>query len=445
MYDTDGSDPPEREEAAAETVEDKKVEDGIEEAPRPLEPWHVEDFEVGACIPDHGFIKEYMDYVPTTCDGPLWFQLGGVLTILSVLGAKSDVYVEAENGRYEVDGLHLWSANVGYTGSRKSRCVKPAINILRSVSGKAILATDASIEALHDVLADREGVGLLHRDEMSTLFVQARRSYSTGFTGWLLEAYNGGPTERLTKAGGSVQIPRVRLSIMGNIPPSTLQVNTSREDWRAGFLPRFCFWGARRTRYMPISPGDPQREDYFAEYVKKYIFNRQVKLIVPHEMGRILTDWHRKEVDAKGRDMPDELYSALLRLRSKSFQFAALYALARLNYIPKDGAGIVVDQKDVEYALEIVKLLRRSTSSLFSYVGGTEEATQEKMAITHIALVHRATPSTLSSALGISAKAATAILQSLVSASIIEKITEKTGGRGRPKIFYVLPNKYPST
>ena len=412
-----------------------------QEEPRPREPWHVEDAEVLACIPKNGLIHDYMEYCPTTCDGALWFQLGGWLTVLGVVAGKCDYHVEAANGRYEVGGLHLWSANVGYTGTRKSQCVKPAMRILRAIDGEAVLATDGSIEAIHDVLAgdNRQGIGIFHRDEMNTLLTQAKRSYSTGLFGWMLEGYEGGPQIRTTKAGGTVMIPRVRVSVLGNIPPSTLQQNTSRENWREGFLPRFLFWGARRTRYMAIAPGDPRIESIFADFLKRFLYGRSLQIIIPHTVGKVITDWHRREVDLKGAGMPDELYSTLLRLRSKGFQLAAIYAAARLDRPIKDGKGIFVEQQDVEYALEVIKLHRRSTVELFGYVGGSDEATQENRVLMHIATSHHATTSTIATSLGISVKAAMTTCQTLVSQGLVETVAERSGGRGRPKILYVIP------
>jgi len=257
--------------------------------------------------------------------------------------------------------------------------------------------------------------------------------------GWMLEAYTGGPTERVTKAGGSVEIPRVRLSVLGNIPPSTLQQNTSREDWRTGFLPRFCFWGARRTRYMPVAPSDPRIEAIFATYLKRFLQGREIPVIIPHALAKIILDWHRKDIDAKGHLMPDELYSALLRLRSKGFQLASLFALSRLNHLVADGKGILVEREDVENALAVIKLLRRSTSELFTFVGGTEEATQERRALIFIAATPMATTSLLAADLGISVKASTAICQTLASQGLIERMAVQSGTRGRPKVFYVIP------
>lgn len=427
--------PPEASLAVAPDDEPKKTF-------RPLESWQVEDDEVRKCIPSSGLIAEYMEYCPTTCDGPLWFQLGGFLTVLSVIAAKCDFHAGAKNGLYEIGGLHLWSANVGYTGTRKSQCVRPALNILRNVSSTAVLATDFSIEALHDTLKDRDGIGLMHRDEMSTLFAQGRRSYSTGLPGWMLEAYNGGPTERLTKAGGSVLIPRVRLSVLGNIPPSTLQVNTSREDWRTGFLPRFNFWGARRTRYMDVAPSDTRVESYFTEHLKKYIFGRELQVIIPYELGKLITDWHSREVDDKGHTMPDELYSALLRLRTRGFQIASLYALSRVNYKIPSGKAVLVEEQDVLFALEILKLLRRSTSALFLYVGGSEEATQERRAVVHFATRDNGTVTSLAEELGLSVKTTSGVVQALViEGSLLRVAMRVPGQRGRPAIRYIVPEQ----
>jgi hypothetical protein len=137
--------------------------------------------------------------------------------------------------------------------------------------------------------------------------------------------------------------------------------------------------------------------------------------------------------------MPDELYSALLRLRSKGFQIASTYAAARQERVVAPGDAVEIIEEDVEHALAVVKLHKRSTEALFAYVGGSEEATQEKLALGHIAATSRATPSTVAAALGISVKAATGLCTTLSIEGLVEKVSERSGGRGRPRIFYTIP------
>lgn len=433
------------EEVAEEPVTPEQTKTDIEKYPPEilkrltLEPWHVEDTEAEECIPKDGFIRDYINYSKTTCDGALWFQLAGALTLLSVIASKCDCYAQSSNGKYGVEGLHLWNALVGLSGNRKSQAIEPAIKgILKILQPKAILATDGSLEAYHDCLAnnDHQGNGLLWRDEMETLFKQAKRSYSMGLPGWMLEAYGGGPVERVTMTHGPKSIDRVRLNVIGNIPPSVLQTNTSRDDWRSGFMPRFCFWGARRIGYKDVPTRDAKEEGRLANQLR-FINGKALQVIADNGIVRLFTDWYRKEVDSQMGLIPDELFSSLARAQSKGMRIACLYALAQVDKEIHSGA-IKVTEEDVQFALRIAKLHKRSTEALFAAVGGSDEATMEQRVITYITRHGGATASEIAAAVGVSVRYVAAICTTLAQQGVVEAEAIQRGGKGRPSLRYIL-------
>lgn len=404
-----------------------------------LEPWHVEDNDVLPCVPKGGFLKEYLDYSDTTCDGPLWFQLGGALTVLSAVAGHSDAHIYVGHNRYGIQGLNLWSATVGLSGSRKSQAIKPAMEILRNISGETILATDGSPEAMHDGLEAQGGVGLLWRNEMLTLFNQARRSYSAGLPGWMLEGYEGGPQRRKTISGGVVNIPRVRLSVLGNIPPSVLQQETSRKDWRSGFLPRFLFWGARIQEYMKGASVDLKEQQRLGDRLSKYILGRRLQVVINETIADMMSEWCHAEIDLKSGMYPDELYAALIRLQSKGNQLAALYTLARLDFEAKDGTAIECEEEDMLHALRIIRRMKVSTVELFARVGGTDEATMEHTILACVKEHPGCTTTMVASMAGISIKLARSILLTLCQNGIIrEEAMKFKPGKGRSTVTYLM-------
>lgn len=407
----------------------------------PKESWHVEDSEVEPCIPKEGFIREYLGYALTITDASAWFHLGSVLTALSAAANGSDYYAQMADGRNSVHGLQLWSVLVGLSGSRKNGAMEPAMRVLRGAKRELELPSDGSQEAIHDTLCEQGGAGLLWYDEMRSVFDQARRSYSSGFTGWLLQTYKGGPLERKTKAGGLVGADRVRLSLLGGIPPSTLQGSTSREDWRSGFLPRFCFWGARRVNYVELPTRDVAVEARFSDWLRERVIDRDLRLVIPYENVRVITEWYRDHVELRSHLVPDEVFSTLARLQTKGLQIASLMATSRLTERSAASRDILVEREDVECALEVIKLFRKTTLSIFSTVGSTLEATEESAMLRWLAQHPRSTVREIAEAVGMSSRQANRLLIEFDQAGIVDGVTSTAHQRTRgpkPKLYSVV-------
>lgn len=411
----------------------------------PLESWHVEDSEVERCIPEAGFIREYLEYARTITDAALWFHLGSVLTALSVAASGSDYYAQMADGRNSIHGLQLWSVLVGLSGSRKNGAMEPAIRVLRGAKRELVLPSDGSQEAIHDTLCEGGGSGILWYDEMRSVFDQARRSYSSGFTGWLLQTYKGGPLERKTKAGGLVGTDRVRLSLLGGIPPSTLQGATSREDWRSGFLPRFCFWGARRVNYLELPTQCAATEARFSLWLKEKVIDRDRRLVIPHDTLRVLSDWYRDSVELRSHLVPDEVFSTLARLQTKGLQIASLMAVSRLTDRSDNDRDILVEPQDVGLALEVVKLFRKTTLSIFSAVGSTLEATEENAMLRWLGNHPRATVRQIAEAVGMSTRQVNRLLMEFDQAGIVDSVASESHERVRgpkPRLYSVVKERF---
>jgi len=400
----------------------------------PRESWHVEDSEVETCVPETGFLREYIEYALTTTDAAAWFHLGSILTALSVAAGNSDYYAVMPDGRYSIHGLQIWSMLVGLSGTRKSQSMDPTVRILYGADPNLIMPTDASEEALHDTLCARGGIGLVQRDEMMTLLAQARRSYTQGLVGKLLETYKGGPIARDTKSGGMVSADRVRLSLIGGIPPDTLQGHTSRNDWRSGFLPRFCFFGARRVRYMEFPSKCVATEARFSAWIREYVLGRSLRLVIPYEIAKIISDWYRDHVELRSHLVPDEVFSTLTRLQVKGLQIAALCALSRVTEQAKEARDIAVEEQDARCALQVIKLFHKTTLGLFTTVGSTPEATEENAMMRWLSNHPKSTVRQIAEAAGMSTRHVNRLLIEFNAAGVVDSVpSENHSNRRGPK------------
>lgn len=404
-------------------------------------PWEVSDEVALSAVPSDGFIAEYVSYARDCSDTPAWFHLGSILTCMSTLAAGREIRVLRSDGKIKYIPTHLWSALVGVSGSRKSGAMHLARNLVRRVSPGLVLANDASVEAWHDTLHDETGgIGLIAQDELAWLFDQAKRSYSSTLIGWLLSSYEGF-LDRSTKGGGRKIIPRVRLSILGCIPPDTLARKTTREDWRSGFLTRFLYWGADRERWKRMDATDDALEARFAAYLGRTVVGDGSPLIVPSQVVEELLDWVEDEVERRRAVIPEDLFSCMTRLQGKGIRIACFLALADYRTHVKrrnNSGGIIVESEHIQGAIRILHIHRDSLSGLFSLVSASAEVSEETSVLQQLMRRPGSTMEDLVSALGQSRWRLAKTLKTLVEECSVEVRADLTDGVGAPKKRYFL-------
>lgn len=395
-------------------------------------PWYVSQEQAMECIPDRGWLHNAITYANESCDAPTWFHVGTFLTALSAACHAVDIVVLTENGRQMTLGSQFWGVTTGDSGTRKSESANYAVRILTKAQPDLIISHDGSIEAQHDLLAERGGGGLFHKDEMFSLFDSFKRGYSTGLRGWLMETYNGSPLSRITKSGGNVTIVRPRLSIIGNIPPDTLHKKTTREDWRQGFLPRFCFWSSGRERYHRLPTTDNEYEEMLADWLRSFILDNELKVVIPAEVVEPLLDWIEDNVENSPDNIPDELFSTLTRLQQKGIQVAAFLALSELTYRPEK--VVTVKPHHIDLALNTMEYLKQSVTELFKRVGSNIDAAEEHEILQYIDNHPGCTSEDISIACDISRRKLKVILLTfLTEGYIISKQARKENQKGAPR------------
>jgi len=420
--------------------------------PSQKELWHVDDADALKCIPKEGWIAGMIEHMIKATDAPLWFHLGSILTTLSSAVGQSELKIERYDGTYSKLNFPLWSAIIGISGSRKTYSTKLAVNVLNNASRtdgypSITLPADGSVEGLHDLLAKKEynGVGLYYPNELSHLFYAMTRGYSKSIGIWLLRADEGDFMDRILTDGGNVakvknpeahQILEPRVAILGSIPPAVLQEKTSKQDWSSGFLPRFLLWGARKTEDMELS-GNLYDAPELISWLKTVIIRRRATVVVPYKTAQPLLAWIDENVNDKGGDAQEDIYSTLTRLQDKAFKMAGLMRLSRCTSPPRK--AVIVEDEDIECAMRILVLMYDTLWALYAEVGGTIEGSHEKTVLRFIRAHPRSSTSVIK--LGCASVTPTAVHNMLIRLTQEGTLicqNRKCKGPGRPTQEYTL-------
>jgi len=340
------------------------------------QPGYVTEDQVREMIPPDSFMDDYFDYVSSVTDAPLWYHYGCLMSAMITAAGFRELRVEGVNpGTYDHVNIQAWQVLIGNSGERKSAAIGPARRVLQEACPNALLSRDGTQEAWHDRLGTEKmgGVGILLRDEFSSILDQASRSYGSNLISWLLESHSG-VASRETKSGGLVPIPRVRINMLGGIPPVTFRDKITAHLWATGFLPRMILYFAGRERYLERPSKEDKKEAYFSKYLKA-ITQGNKQIIISQEVAKKLSDWRYANIDSLTNKVHPNLMSLLVRLEEKAQIFAAMIALSCSS--TTKNRVIHVSEDDMGYAMEAIEAILGSILKLFGSVSSNDEAVQE--------------------------------------------------------------------
>jgi len=313
------------------------------------------------------------------------------------------------------------------------------MGMTNSYCKKHMMFVDATEQALHDRLAQQNmnSVGCLFRDELAFLLQSTKRSYQKTFYSWMLEAYGGEDMERETKGGGIVTIPRVRLSILGCIPPDVLRENTTQNDWSTGFLPRFTFWYSSRQGYKELEKELPKVQEQLQDWMFQNIYSPATSIVISAKGSRVILDWVQKQVEEKRMSIDPNLFSVYTRLRNRAFRFAAMIALSHQttnNSRPR----VKVTAKHCALAIRMVEITRKSTTKLFESIIASDERREDASLIDAIRIHPGSSVQRLSEITGKSYFKTARTLKLFEDTGLVRTKETKRSGRGRPGKRYFL-------
>lgn len=98
-----------------------------------------------------------------------------------------------------------------------------------------LVLTDATFEKLHEILAQNPAGVLIVRDELTGWLAELEREGRQGERAFFLQAWNGDASFTIDRIGrGSIHVPAVCVSLIGNIQPARLRVFLSQVDYGPG-------------------------------------------------------------------------------------------------------------------------------------------------------------------------------------------------------------------
>lgn len=189
------------------------------------------------------FVDDYVKWASGRTDAPAPYHIAGAVTILSLILGEWAV----GNVKYGAQRLGMFFTVLGETtDTRKTtarKLMKDLIRMTQVGDFDYILTSDATEEALIDVLSEREYQSSLYdRDEVQKLIndIKGGKGYMSGFLETLNELYDGWARGRLraAKQTKDTQVNFVQY-LMGI--RSQFQENLELEDFASGWGPRNIF------------------------------------------------------------------------------------------------------------------------------------------------------------------------------------------------------------
>ena len=345
----------------------------------PLKSWQISDEQTLGVLPPGGFLQDFMGYTEKCTHAPLWFQLGATLAVLITACAGRELRVTRKDGAYSYIPMNFWPIIIGRSGDGKDAAVKPAMRVLTKAAPQYVLASDFTPEALQSALSEGTGIGVIWKSELSHLFRAGKKSYSSDLIEYLLTMYNGTLHTRATRKDGTVSVMRPRVSLIGNIPPDVLTQEVSRSMWSSGLIPRITPFAALRTRWLEIETHDPDKETDYAGWVKQFCVEPRGAIVIPPHAARSINEWYFKEIECRRHEYPPDVFSALQRLQKKALRIAAVIAVSESRTAAT--GVLMVMPNHTAMALEIIKLIKKSTLGVFKLTSSGAGAAKEEQVL----------------------------------------------------------------
>ena len=225
---------------------------------------------------------------------------------------------------------------------KKGHCELPIQpdRTLREPTQRRLVLTDSTFEKLHEILAENPAGVLVVRDELTGWLSDLDRVGREGERGFFLQAWNGDAGFTIDRIGrGSIYVPAVCVSLLGNIQPSRLRWYLSQvleggpsDD---GLFQRFqvLVWpdSPREWRLVdrPVNDTAIQvTEKVFAQLVKLSADQPLEAIFAPDAQELFLAWWAELENKVRGDGLAPALAAHLAKYRSLMPSLAGLFEVA---------------------------------------------------------------------------------------------------------------------
>lgn len=251
-------------------------------------------------IPDKIFPERIMSFVEKSHKNLGLNTDFMITTLLSLFSSVIGTKIKAEVKDGWIVQANLWLAVIGKSGVKKSPAIKHILKPLQNIDKEnydqykkdkttyelalangeknlekprynQLIVDDTTIEALNGVLLNNPKGVLMYKDELVTLFSDAKRYDGGGNEDKFLSIYDGDTIKYNRKANDEVvRISDVFLSLIGGIQPEILIGNASQKRIFNGFMARIMFCYPDDLHYEAIEPDNLRigMESYI-DFIKK--------------------------------------------------------------------------------------------------------------------------------------------------------------------------------
>jgi len=301
-----------------------------------------------SCIPEKGFLHEYLKYACKTSDAPLPFGFFVGMSILAT--SSSGVFYQFGYQRKKLNMYMILTAPTAhYRKSTATGLGRYILGMTTAEKGKGIIyPDDFTLEKLLHIILDQK-VGSFFFDEWSGVMCMMQKSYSLGIKQFFTSMWDNGNYIRRIKSE-EITIEGAYLNICSSTTIDWMESTVSSEDLNGGFLNRFIYiFIKEKTRFWDFPPfkGNPCEEIVLRDYLVEAQQNKK-ELVLSEEAENNYREFYIKfeeEFEKKDSDTKN-LY---VRLPAYCLKFACLYQ------INEDTKKTIISGENMEKAVELTK------------------------------------------------------------------------------------------
>lgn len=233
-----------------------------------------------ATMPEHSFVRRYVEYASVLTDANMAFHLAGAFAALSTTIPYGERGLSADFGGHIVPNLCMLMYGSS-TDSRKTTALKISMRLTKLINKLAVGSEPGSHEGLVESIRDNrrqtifypEWGDFLKKTQGNSYLAPLKMAFNNLADGVQLGRALGGLQ---TKAKTKDPVDNYMVSLLGGVAPVLLERYADYEDWTGGFFGRFLILDAPRERYL-LEPGSaPELEIALLNTLKEKLKNQAV-------------------------------------------------------------------------------------------------------------------------------------------------------------------------
>lgn len=404
-------------------------------------------------LPEHHFIRRYVEYAATLTDAPLIFHLGNALAMISAI-CPPDAAISGPAGSIAAN-VYVMLLGDSAT-SRKSSTMRIAQRILANAVPEIIGQTPGSKQGLEAAVAEQPQQILIYPEFSGFLAASQKQAAIQDLKLLLLDIFDGTAiSRRLSKE--SVFCVAPRLTLIGGVAPALFEAHTTTTDLTGGFTSRFIPLRGVRSGFRAPSPPNLAVEAQLSAMLKHIgtgVPNIPVR--ISDTASSYLWDQWIPTRDAVARRAPAETQGMLMRaLAPNLFKVIVLAAVAEISHMfppsqlrpaAPDGSFLWASDAIVRFAMAFVDAYTAPAAIFLSSVATSPEMRlrrQVLIAVENLCATHPdhiAIEGAIFKEAKMNMRTARTYLETLVAEGTILKIGYSAVGTGYQTPQWVAPS-----